>query len=262
MIICMSEYKNRRECSVDGCDLPYFGKGYCGRHYQRVLKHGHLNQTRPGDWGTRKRHPLYQTWANHKRGPNGIAPEWHDFYRFLADLGDRPSDRHMLVTAVPGTPAGPGNFQWVLKGRGIPRPPRKGERCSVDGCNNKPHALDLCHKHHARWTRHGTLADPAPKPVDDEKRRATRVRANLAKYGLTPAQYDQMYAAQGGACALCHNPQRGQKPLCVDHHHGTGIVRGLLCSPCNTGIGMLGDSSERLNAASAYVARFERSDAA
>jgi hypothetical protein len=57
-------------------------------------------------------------------------------------------------------------------------------------------------------------------------------RADLKRrYGITLKQYDEMYKAQKGRCLLCrHQPKR---TLGVDHHHGSGRVRGLLCDACN-----------------------------
>jgi hypothetical protein len=42
----------------------------------------------------------------------------------------------------------------------------------------------------------------------------------------------------------------------LDHSHATGLVRGWLCVPCNTGIGMLGDDLFRLHEALAYLLMF------
>lgn len=58
------------------------------------------------------------------------------------------------------------------------------------------------------------------------------------KYGITQEQYLQMFQEQEGACWICHRePKPGKRPLCVDHNHKTGEVRGLLCMRCNLGLG-------------------------
>lgn len=57
-------------------------------------------------------------------------------------------------------------------------------------------------------------------------RRITKV------YGITPEQYFELLAAQGGRCAICELKPRTMR-LAVDHNHKTGAVRGLLCTSCN-----------------------------
>lgn len=60
-------------------------------------------------------------------------------------------------------------------------------------------------------------------------------------YGLQPGQYGQIYAYQDGRCAICQRATGATKKLAVDHDHKTGLVRGLLCGPCNKIIGQLRD---------------------
>lgn len=88
-----------------------------------------------------------------------------------------------------------------------------------------------------------------------DKAAATRRRNHLAKYGLTPADYDELLDVQGGRCALC--PRRPEDTdranLCVDHDAGTGEVRGLLCPECNKGLGFLRHAPELLRSAAAYL---------
>lgn len=86
------------------------------------------------------------------------------------------------------------------------------------------------------------------------KYRASRygLRYRLKRYGITLAQYDAMVISQGGKCAICG---RASERLVVDHDHVTGMVRGLLCDPCNLGIGKLGDTVAALIAATAYLAK-------
>lgn len=76
------------------------------------------------------------------------------------------------------------------------------------------------------------------------------------KYGLSRSEYDSMLASQGGKCAAngcletAHNGR-----LSVDHDHSTGAVRGLLCNGCNTALGRVSDSIEKLNGLIAYLER-------
>jgi len=62
-----------------------------------------------------------------------------------------------------------------------------------------------------------------------------------------------MLARQNGRCASCKI--RPAETLCVDHCHRTGMVRGLLCRKCNTGLGCFNDSPALLHAAAAYLRR-------
>lgn len=51
-------------------------------------------------------------------------------------------------------------------------------------------------------------------------------------YGLSADQYQTLLARQGGKCAICRARPKSKR-LAVDHDHGSGAVRGLLCSRCN-----------------------------
>lgn len=87
--------------------------------------------------------------------------------------------------------------------------------------------------------------------------KSTRETHLVNTYGITQADYDRMFAEQGGVCAICRKPQHHSRfsNLCVDHCHKTGAVRGLLCSSCNRAIGYLGDDLDRLQAAIRYLAK-------
>ena len=69
-------------------------------------------------------------------------------------------------------------------------------------------------------------------------------------FGLTPDELGALIQGQGGTCAICDGP-----PQHIDHDHETGKVRGVLCGPCNMGLGQFGDDPERLSRASRYLRR-------
>lgn len=59
------------------------------------------------------------------------------------------------------------------------------------------------------------------------------------------AEFWERYALQGACCALCRRAVTPEK-IAVDHCHATNTVRGLLCIPCNSAVGKLGDTRESL----------------
>ena len=75
------------------------------------------------------------------------------------------------------------------------------------------------------------------------------------KFGITPETYNEMLEAQGGVCAICGRPPRDNISLHVDHEHGTGRVRGLLCFRCNNALGDFDDDPVLLRQAIEYLAR-------
>ena len=94
--------------------------------------------------------------------------------------------------------------------------------------------------------------------------RAAIANYNLKRNGLTAEQFDARLASQGGRCANpgCRTDNPGGKGrFHIDHDHDccpkgkscSKCIRGLLCHDCNTGMGLLGDSVERLEGAVAYL---------
>jgi hypothetical protein len=74
------------------------------------------------------------------------------------------------------------------------------------------------------------------------------------RYGIPPGDdiYDRLLERQNGACAICGAAIAVGKVFDIDHDHITGDICGLLCHPCNVGIGQFKDSSELLRKALDY----------
>lgn len=79
-------------------------------------------------------------------------------------------------------------------------------------------------------------------------------------YGVTLEEYDAMVVNQKGLCALCRKPPvKGS--LHLDHDHETKKIRALLCTKCNTGIGLFNEDSDLLRRAIEYIEHHRRTNA-
>lgn len=88
------------------------------------------------------------------------------------------------------------------------------------------------------------------------------LRRYAKKLGIPWAEVVERYPADN-RCEVCRRTPQEANPggryarLSLDHCHETGILRGFLCGPCNSGVGHLGDTPVRLRAALKYLTRAE-----
>lgn len=223
-----------RTCSFLNCTKPVIARDLCGTHYKRFQRHGHVLDTRPSDWGSRERHPLYGVWSDiirkHKGGQ--CCAEWADFWAFVADVGDRPSTRHKLRRTDPDGLYSKHNVHWAEL------PPTTVERRTDKAAYMR------------EWQRNLRKKNPWHQFGQSLKR----------YYGITVDEYIAMHGAQGGVCAICKKYEASSDPrtkalrrLAVDHDHATGKVRALLCSNCNVGLGRFNDDADLLREAADYL---------
>lgn len=96
--------------------------------------------------------------------------------------------------------------------------------------------------------------DQALSVVQRENHRDTWLRR---QYGISEDEYKARLKEQRGRCKICGSKdprgRAGSTYFQVDHDHKTGAVRGLLCAPCNSGLGSLGDDIKRLEKAIEYL---------
>jgi Autographiviridae endonuclease VII len=110
-------------------------------------------------------------------------------------------------------------------------------------------------------------------PLSEEQREARRIymaayyKANpdihrntqlKRNYGINLESYKVLVESQNGLCAICKKkPEGSRSTLQVDHDHETGRVRGLLCNPCNTGLGLFKEEPAVLTEAIEYLRRYD-----
>lgn len=204
-------------CAI--CKAPIVAHGFCDKHYRRWKKFGDPNATlRPPGWGEREKHPLYGQWTWTRRVRERREPRWDDFVTFVEDVGERPPGCRLKRRNV-RAPWGPNNFYWAVVGIG------PGDRLGAKAAYQRT------------WRA---------------KNRAKVKGYDLKKgYGLSLEDFDALHEIQGGVCAIC-GKDKGTT-LVVDHCHATNKVRGLLCHPCNRGLGMFKDNARLLANAIAYL---------
>jgi hypothetical protein len=234
-----AEKRSRSTCSVGGCTKLVAAKGLCDTHRKRMDRHGQLETLRPDDWGAKHKHPLFNAWAYARRckADRPLVPEWeNDFLQFVTDVGPRPSSKHKIFAADETKPLGPSNYVW-----------KTAVTQRVEGEDDT------------------TYRNRQQRVYQQLKKESFKGYDLRKLYGISELQYRDMLEKQNHRCAICKNPEtsviRGQTlSLAVDHCHDTRVVRGLLCSNCNTAIGLLKHDPRLLTSAIDYLRKTDASD--
>ena len=240
----------KRTCSVDGCDRPYFGKSFCGPHYQRWTKWGDPQADKP----IRNRALTRGTCVIEGCERPHQAGGWCEaHYHRWKKTGDPQSE-----VPVAGR----------VSTEGL---------CRVKLCERPIEARGLCAAHLRREDKYG---DPqATTPIKVFRTDCSVPGCELPHAGLgwcdfhyqpyrlykvTPERYAAILARQGGGCAICGRKPEPGKRLHVDHDHACcpakkrscgKCVRGLLCSACNTMLGHANDDPDVLRRGIDYLER-------
>ena len=119
----------------------------------------------------------------------------------------------------------------------------------------KPCRRLQCRKFNARW-----------RSSDPTGLRKRNRRFALARFGLSPEDYETMVSMQGGLCACCGKPETDKmrgvlRALAIDHDHTCcsgdrscgKCIRGLLCGKCNKAIGLADNSPSTLRKMAEYL---------
>lgn len=215
--------------------------GYCKPCYDRLRRRGTAQPANMKNYGpcehpgcTRKsfakhlcskhyqqaQHPLKNPWKRiRSTHPGAFPPAWVSFAAFIADVGDMPGPNYQLRRIRRSLPWSAANCEW--------REPIR--------INGKTGLGSNAAAYQRAWNY-------------------------LRKFGLREGDIDRMKSEQDGACPICTRPLERLDPdtgkpvrICVDHDHITGAVRGLLCDPCNKGLGHFDDRVDDLRRGIAYL---------
>lgn len=74
-------------------------------------------------------------------------------------------------------------------------------------------------------------------------------------YGITVEDYNKMLTEQSNSCYTCgvHVDSAGKNGLVIDHCHTSGKVRSLLCSNCNSALGLVNEDINRMKKLIEYL---------
>jgi hypothetical protein len=91
-----------------------------------------------------------------------------------------------------------------------------------------------------------------------DKKERNKLYQIKTKYNLSESDYRNLFEEQNNKCAICGNTFNGKLKGFVDHDHTGNFVRGILCTKCNTLLGMANDNIEILENAIKYLMKSKR----
>jgi len=189
-------------CLVDGCGERAFAKNLCKRHYDK------------------DRHPLYMLWRRiRSRHTEEVPNSWARLDAFLADIGERPTERHQLRRIDEGKPFSASNVKWLV-----------------------PLGVRTADPSYARaWS----IMRKFGLPLSEVEAMAERQNYRCSICRKPETALDRSGKVRPLCVDHCHTSER----------HGVMKVRDLLCNRCNHLLGLVGDDAALLRAAIAYLER-------
>lgn len=138
--------------------------------------------------------------------------------------------------------------------------------CSFSGCKNRANTVKsgLCHSHDDQLRQGRKLSELRDYGkyvkgvhicfIEKCSKPATHLGAcsghgnMLRTYRLSKDRLQELMGVESCSNPGCTNSSR----LHIDHDHETGVVRGMLCSGCNTALGHLAENLERIRGLAEY----------
>ena len=123
------------------------------------------------------------------------------------------------------------------------------------GKNYKDGRRGTCKKCHTAYVKNYYNSNPDKKA--EKNRMNTFYKPNYIAHHLTEEQYSKMFNLYNGKCHSCKD--RGATNIDHDHNCCSGqrscgkCVRGILCSQCNTALGLLQDNKQKIKNLLQYI---------
>ena len=162
-----------------------------------------------------------------------------------------------------------------------------GKRCGGPQCDHPAKEHGLCQGHRLQQ-RKGRPLQPLRKSAPHGSNVGKTCEAPLCRGARCSSERQlcnshvksapdagalrDLFEVQGGACAICRAPFTPCRMYRVDHDHRCcppaqrklcgNCTRGLLCGPCNLGMGNFQDNPEMLHRAATYLEKAQRFQAA
>lgn len=140
---------------------------------------------------------------------------------------------------------------------------KRGHEFTPDNTRINPNGARVC-RQCARFHKKNTYLKDKGTPKYKARVKKKNARSNnkkaffiwkiLAAYNLKFEDYSQMLIDQSGRCNICSSTR---DDLCIDHNHITGQVRSLLCTNCNTLIGLSHESEDILLKSIEYLKKWK-----
>ncbi len=88
-----------------------------------------------------------------------------------------------------------------------------------------------------------------------KNRKRTKNNHLQSRYGISVEDFEKMLVEQQNKCYICYIDVQEtiKKRLCIDHDHDSGKIRKLLCTKCNTALGLVAENIQILENMITYI---------
>lgn len=256
----MSQSKIQKFCSEDNCNKIVKSRGLCGNHYEQWRRGNRdLVEPKAGRWNNLdgSRMECFKPGCSKPVETQGLCKQHYGNFHYMTTRGLEKGRRNRKLTDYDGV-------KTTLP-------------CTFDGCTNQEFNPGFCAGHYYQKLRGEEMrpllerADcPVPGCEDTYNVKSTRSGVCRTHSGVMwrfTLTRDQLITIMQPL--ICSSPGCDRVDrLSIDHDHSCcpyvpdkrgrkvscgQCVRGLLCSNCNTALGLLGENVSRIEGLLTYL---------